>query len=64
MELLRVRRDVYGREVLEGISWDLIGVFFGIGLAIIVVHLVYRQWFAPAEDAPAANPVASSDETR
>jgi len=50
-ELLRVSRDVYGREVLEGVSWDLIPVFFGLGLAIIVVHAVYRRWFMPRGDA-------------
>jgi len=46
-ELLRVSRDVYGREVLEGMSWDLIPVFFGLGVAIIVGHLVWRRWLAP-----------------
>lgn len=51
MEILRVSRDVYGREVLQGVSWDLIGVFFGLGLAVIVVHLVYRWWFAPRGDS-------------
>lgn len=46
-ELLRVSRDVYGREVLEGLSWDLIPVFFALGLVIIVGHAVYSRWFAP-----------------
>lgn len=35
-------RDVYGREVLEGASWDLIPLFFGLGVAVIVVHAVWR----------------------
>ena len=47
MEFLRVSRDVYGREVLQGVSWDLIWVFFGAGLVLICVHAVYRRWFAP-----------------
>lgn len=47
LEFLRFGRDVYGREVLEGASWDLIGVFFALGLAVIVVHAVYRWFFAP-----------------
>jgi len=51
MEILRVSRDVYGREVLEGMSWDLLGVFVGLGLAVIVVHAVYRWLFAPSSDA-------------
>jgi hypothetical protein len=50
MEILRVSRDVYGREVLEGMSWDLLGVFFGLGLAIIITHAVYRGFFAPSGD--------------
>ena len=42
-DLIRVSRDVYGREVLEGMSWDLIPVFFGLGLVIIVGHAVWRD---------------------
>lgn len=63
MEILRVRRDVYGREVLEGISWDLIGVFFGLGLAIIVAHLVYRRWLAPPADSRPVNAPSASVDT-
>ena len=51
MEIFRISRDVYGRESLEGMSWDLIGVFFALGLAVIVVHAVYRKWFAPRGDS-------------
>ncbi|HEY5666838.1 MAG TPA: hypothetical protein VIV64_08965 [Gammaproteobacteria bacterium] len=51
MEILRFGRDVYGREVLEGVSWELIPVFFGLGLAVIVIHAVYRWWFAPRADS-------------
>jgi hypothetical protein len=40
-------RDVYGREVLEGASWDLLPVFFGLGLAVIVVHALWRRFAAP-----------------
>lgn len=47
MELFRVSRDIYGREVLQGMSWDLLWVFIGIGVALIVVHAVYRLLFAP-----------------
>ena len=46
MELLRVSRDAYGREVLQGLSWDLIYVFFAAGVALIVVHALYRYLFA------------------
>jgi len=47
LEILRFGRDVYGREVLEGVSWDLIGLFFGIGVAVIVVHAAFRWLLAP-----------------
>jgi len=50
-DLLRVSRDVYGREVLEGMSWDLIPVFFGLGLAVILGHAIYSRWFAPRNDS-------------
>jgi hypothetical protein len=51
LEVLRYGRDVYGRAVLEGMSWDLIGLFFGLGLAVIVVHAVYRWFFAPRSES-------------
>ena len=47
MELFRVSRDVYGREVLQGMSWDLLWVFVGAGAVLIVGHAVYRLIFAP-----------------
>lgn len=51
MEVLRYGRDVYGRAVLEGMSWDLIGIFFGLGLAVIVVHACYRWFLAPRSES-------------
>lgn len=51
MEVLRYGRDVYGRAVLEGMSWDLIGVFFGLGLAVIVTHALYRWLLAPRKES-------------
>jgi hypothetical protein len=47
LEVLRYGRDVYGRAVLEGMSWDLIGVFFGLGLAVILIHAAWRRLLAP-----------------
>jgi hypothetical protein len=46
VELFRVSRDAYGREVLQGLSWDLIYVFFAAGVALIVVHVLYRYFIA------------------
>jgi hypothetical protein len=41
MEIFRMARDVYGQETLEGISWDLLPVAVGIGLLVIVGHVIY-----------------------
>ena len=49
MELFRVSRDIYGREVLQGMSWDLLWVFFGLGCVLIVGHAVYRLILAPTQ---------------
>ena len=49
MEILRVSRDIYGREVVLGMSWDLIWVFVGLGAAFIVVHALYRWLLAPPD---------------
>lgn len=45
MELFRFSRDVYGREVLEGMSWDLLWVFLSAAVVFVVVHAVYRRLF-------------------
>ena len=47
MELFRVSRDIYGREVLQGMSWDLLWVFIGLGGVLIVGHALYRMILAP-----------------
>jgi hypothetical protein len=47
VELLRVSRDVYGREVLQGMSWDLLWVFIGVGCVVIAGHALYRLLLAP-----------------
>ncbi|HEY8519238.1 MAG TPA: hypothetical protein VIN61_04100 [Gammaproteobacteria bacterium] len=49
MEWLRVSRDVYGREVVQGLSWDLIPVFFAAAVIFVVAHAVYRRWLAPKD---------------
>ena len=42
MELFRITRNAWGQETLEGMSWDLLPVAFGLGLAFIVGHLIWR----------------------
>jgi hypothetical protein len=62
LELLLVSRDVYGREVLQGMSWDLIWVVFGLGVAFIVIHAGYRWLFAGSKSkAAAGDSVTPSD---
>ncbi len=41
MELLRYSSNAWGQRVLEGASWDLLPLFFGAGVAFIIVHLLY-----------------------
>lgn len=38
---------MYGQEVLQGMSWDLLPLFFWLGVGFIAVHAIYRRWFAP-----------------
>ncbi len=38
MEIFRVTRNAWGQEILEGVSWDLLWVFFLAGIAIVVGH--------------------------
>lgn len=42
MSLLRFGHDAYGHSVLNGVSWDLLPVAFWAGVAVIVVHLIWR----------------------
>jgi hypothetical protein len=49
MELFRVSRDVYGRETLQGMSWDLLWVFVALGFVLIVGHALYRYFLAPKQ---------------
>jgi hypothetical protein len=49
VELLRFSRDVYGRETLQGMSWDLLWVFVGVGCVLIVGHALYRLILAPKQ---------------
>jgi hypothetical protein len=47
MEWLRVGRDVWGRETIQGLSWDLLPVFFFAGVVIVLAHAAYRRFLAP-----------------
>jgi ABC-type proline/glycine betaine transport system permease subunit len=42
MDLMRYGHDVWGEKVLNGVAWDLIPLAFWAGVAVIVLHLIYR----------------------
>jgi hypothetical protein len=42
MEIFRTGHDIWGRPVLEGVSWDLLWVAVIVGGAVIVAHALYR----------------------
>ena len=49
MEIFRVSRNVWGQEILQGMSWDLLPLFFGIGVAFVVLHMLYRLLLVPKQ---------------
>jgi formate dehydrogenase subunit gamma len=56
MDVVRVRDDVWGREVLLGVSWDLVWVVLALALTAIVVHLLVMAFLGgqqrPSSDGP------------
>jgi hypothetical protein len=42
LELFRTGHDMWGRPVLEGVSWHLIWIALAAGLAMIIGHQLYR----------------------
>jgi hypothetical protein len=42
VDILRYGHDSYGEQVVNGASWDLLPVAFWAGVAVIVVHLIWR----------------------
>jgi hypothetical protein len=42
MEFVRYGHDSFGAQVVNGASWDLLPVAFWAGVAVIVLHLIYR----------------------
>jgi len=53
MDIVRIREDVWGREVLLGVSWDLLWVVLALALTAIMVHLIVMAFLA-REDRPSA----------
>ena len=44
MDILRTGFDAWGREILLGVSWDLLPVFFYAGVVIIIAHMIFARW--------------------
>lgn len=42
MDIAEFKRDVWGREVLLGVSWDLLWVVLVLALLFVAVHAVYK----------------------
>jgi len=49
MELFRFSRNVWGQEILQGMSWELLPIFFGAGVAFVIGHMLYRWLLAPKQ---------------
>jgi len=47
VEVLRYTSNAWGQSVLEGVSWDLLGIFFAAGLGFIILHALYMWFFSP-----------------
>jgi hypothetical protein len=47
MEWVRVTRSVYGQAELAGASWDPLPLFIAAGLAIVILHILYKLTLAP-----------------
>ena len=41
MEIFRYSRNVYGQSTLEGVSFELVWLFIGAAMLVIVGHLVW-----------------------
>jgi hypothetical protein len=47
MSLLRTDTNAWGQEVLLGISWDLLPMFVGAGVVLIVAHALFKAFWEP-----------------
>ena len=56
MDIVRIREDVWGREVVLGASWDLLWVVLALAFTAIIVHrlimALVRREQRPSPDGP------------
>ncbi len=50
VDWLRTTRDAWDQEALQGVSWDLIPIFFGVAVVIVILHALYMWIAAPKRD--------------
>lgn len=44
MDIFRYGHDAWGQSVINGVSWSLLDVAVGVGVAVIVIHFVFRAF--------------------
>lgn len=44
MDIFRHGHDAWGQQVVDGLAWNLLDVAVGIGLAVIVIHFIFRAF--------------------
>ncbi len=54
MDIAEFKRDVWGREVLLGVSWDLLWVVLALAFAFVALHAVWMAVAGRREARPSA----------
>ncbi len=59
MDIAKVREDVWGREVIAGVSWDLLWLVVVAAFVVIIIHVVIMMVLkAKAKPSDAGRPMA------
>ncbi|MBT8096385.1 MAG: cytochrome b/b6 domain-containing protein [Woeseia sp.] len=65
MELAEFKRDVWGREVLLGVSWDWLWVILALSLMFVALHAIFmamrKKSARPSKDGPRVQRHAAID---
>ena len=44
MDIFRHGHDAWGQQVIDGLSWSLLDVAVGVGVAVIAIHFIFRAF--------------------
>jgi cytochrome b subunit of formate dehydrogenase len=55
MEFIRITRNAWGQETLEGVSWDLLPLAITLGVVVVIGHLAWRHRHPPRAPAQAGD---------